>query len=66
MIIDAGEQRKNPEYGRKEDGTMADNSKSGYIGKIRNESAQKVQAPNQTAPAKKGVIKKTGKDLRSK
>ena len=45
---------------------MADNSTSGYIGKSRNESAQKVQAPNQTAPAKKGVIKKTGKDLRSK
>jgi len=36
---------------------------SAYVGKIKNESAQKVQAPHQTTSAKKATVK-TGKDLR--
>ena len=43
---------------------MADNSKSGYIGKVKNVGSQKVEAVNQTTLPKKGTVK-TGKDLRS-
>ena len=42
---------------------MADNSKSAYIGKIKNSATQNVKAPHQTTDAKKATVK-TGKDLR--
>lgn len=37
---------------------------SGYVGKIKNASTQKVEAVKQTVDPKKGTVK-TGKDLRS-
>jgi len=37
----------------------------GYTGKIKNAGTQKVDAPIKTKPAKKPVVKETGKDLRS-
>ena len=43
---------------------MADNSKSAYIGSIKNGSTQKVQAPHQTKDGKNGTVK-TGSDLRT-
>ncbi len=43
---------------------MADNSKSGYVGKIKNAGNQVVKAPNQTTESKRGVVK-TGADLRT-
>ncbi len=36
----------------------------GYIGKIQNAGTQKVQAPYQSKPAKKGTVVK-GTDLRA-
>ena len=44
---------------------MADNSKSEYIGKIKNGGTQKVQAPHQTKDQKTGTVQ-SGSDLRSK
>ena len=37
---------------------------NGYVGKIKNTGTQVVQAPNQSAPQKKGTVKK-GSDLRT-
>ena len=42
---------------------MAD-TKSGYVGKIANQGAQVVQAPNQTTATKTGKVH-TGTDLRT-
>lgn len=42
---------------------MADNSKSAYIGKVKNGATQNVKAPHQSTDAKKGKVQ-TGKDLR--
>lgn len=36
----------------------------GYIGKIKNQSSQKVEAPMQTTAAKTGKVRK-GNDLRT-
>ena len=36
----------------------------GYVGKIKNQGSQKVEAPNQTKGKSGQTIKKTGKDLR--
>ena len=43
---------------------MADNSKSEYIGRIKNQGTQTVQAPHQSTPSKTGKVK-TGSDLRT-
>lgn len=43
---------------------MADNSKSEYIGKIKNGGTQKVEAPHQSKDQKSGNVK-TGTDLRT-
>jgi|GEM_PF-1506996 hypothetical protein len=37
----------------------------GYAGKIKSQGSQFVQAPNGSAPSKKGTVKQTGNDLRS-
>ena len=42
---------------------LADSNKSAYIGKIKNQGTQSVQAPHQTTAQKKGNVK-TGRDLR--
>lgn len=39
-------------------------SKSGYVGKIRNSGTQIVKAPHQITDGKKGTVK-TGSDLRT-
>jgi len=53
--------RENAKYRRKEETTMA----SEYIGKIKNQGQQKVEAPHQVkSNAKKGTVQ-TGKDLRT-
>ena len=43
---------------------LADNGKSAYIGRIKNQGSQTVQAPHQSSPQKKGNVK-TGADLRT-
>jgi len=43
---------------------MSDSGKSAYIGKIKNQGTQSVQAPHQSTPQKKGNVK-TGGDLRT-
>ena len=56
-----GVQRKNPKYRGKE----AEQMGSEYIGKIKNQGTQKVEAPHQIkSNAKKGTVQ-TGKDLRT-
>jgi hypothetical protein len=53
--------RKNPKYPGKEETIMA----SEYIGKIKNQGQQKVEAPHQIkSGTKKGTVQ-TGKDLRT-
>ena len=37
----------------------------GYVGKIKNQGTQKVEAPNQEKGKGGKTIKKTGKDLRA-
>ena len=44
---------------------MADNSKSEYIGKIKNGGTQKVEAPHKIKDQKSGTVK-SGNDLRTK
>ena len=44
---------------------MADNSKSGYIGKISNAGAQLVEAPVKPKAQTGKSVKKTGDDLRN-
>lgn len=58
----AGEQRKNPEYARKEEVNVAD---KGYTGKIKNSGTQVVDAPHQNKGkgGQSKVIK--GDDLRT-
>lgn len=45
-------------------GSAMSNTKSGYIGRIKNGGTQVVKAPNQVKDQKKGVVK-TGNDLRT-
>ena len=43
---------------------MAEQGKSAYIGRIKNQGTQTVQAPHQSTAQKKGTVK-TGGDLRA-
>ena len=43
--------------------SMAEKSGNGYVGKVKNQGTQFVQAPHQSTPQKKGTVK-TGNDLR--